>query len=93
MESALTKGGSLVDDLNARCDLFIKVHSVRLATGPENYNMGIISTHCFHGVFFCCCCCLGCPHCTHCESLGAYYHEHAPGFVQTADQGCCFGPV
>lgn len=25
MESALTKGGSLVDDLNARCVLFIKV--------------------------------------------------------------------
>ena len=54
MESALTKGGSLVDDLNARCVLFIKVHMYICfkSTGLEDCNTSFTITHCSHGVFF-----------------------------------------
>lgn len=89
MESALTKGGSLVDDLNARCVLFIKVCSVPVYRTRELRHG--LHQHSFFS--WCVFVLIGCPYCTHCESLGAHYHEHASGTVQTADQGCCVGPV
>ena len=79
MESALTKGGSLVDDLNARCVLFIKVPSSLPVCRTREFCMtcaspGLTVVMCFF-------CCSGCPYCAHCEPLGAYRHEYVSGTV------------